>query len=526
MADSPCRRALQINEIVRMICEESYRPTNLATTTKIFSDAALDVIWRDLGSLIPLVKCMPETVWEKKPGERGAAIYHLRRPITFTDLPRMLFYSKRVRRITVDSGWRWNGTLHSDFLHALDLALPLAGFMPLLSNFSWVGKKHLSVMRHFLGPQSRTIDLALTKNVAGLSILPYLSSTCPHLSDVTLDAPADTSSIGLISAAVCGWHHLTILSVPNLDKSAFLHVAQLPLLMELSLTSVERTVSLPHLPDFLSGSTFPALATLHVSCDTARFCSGLVRVISSGRLKALYIIPRSDWTTAAWQELHTTLRDHLNHNILDTLCVEQVAGRTRPDDTPLYVLSDEAMRPLLAFKKLTSVIYQISPGLDVDDTFLEEMAVEWRRIQTLTFNTDVFVRERPRATLRCLITFAKRCRRLDNLGIRIDASEVPEFIQVPGQRISHSLNALEVGTSSIRKDVEAEVAALVSNLFPSMEYLFAFSGHEGSVAPFSEYQSSWSRVSDMLPVFSAVREQEETFWTAEVSDEESGSEAE
>jgi hypothetical protein len=81
MANSACLQALQINEIVRMICDqaeaadvESYSPPHtllsLARTSRIFSDPALDLIWREQSSLVPLVKCMPDTLWEER-GVRG-----------------------------------------------------------------------------------------------------------------------------------------------------------------------------------------------------------------------------------------------------------------------------------------------------------------------------------------------------------------------------------------------------------------------------------------------------------------------
>lgn len=76
---SACSRALQIIEIVHMICDEAdtesyYEPQkilfSLATTSRIFSGRALDNIWREQTSLVPLVKCMPDTLWEEQ--GRGA----------------------------------------------------------------------------------------------------------------------------------------------------------------------------------------------------------------------------------------------------------------------------------------------------------------------------------------------------------------------------------------------------------------------------------------------------------------------
>jgi hypothetical protein len=402
---------------------------------------------------------------------------------------------------------------------ALDLSLPAQVFMPRLSYLSWSAKKKevLSIMRHFLGPQMREIELELGDNVAGLSILPYIRSSCPLVSDFTLGVKNTPHSVPMISDAVCGWQHLTNLSIPNLDKVGFMHAAQLLSLTRLTLSSAKDTALL-HPPEFLSGPTFPVLEYLSIQCETTRFCAGVIQVISSRKFESLCIRLLASWTTSAWQELHTTLRDYLNNDTFESLEVEEVGDIHHPADIAPYVLSSDALRPLLAFKKLTTITYQVYPCLDVDDDFLVEMAQSWRKIQTLEFGTEVLIHEPPRATLKCLIAFARHCKHLSSLGVRMDASIVPEFTQVAGQRIYHRLNSLYVGTSLIISAREAHVAAFVSNLFPELEYLFGY----GSPLPepLDSHYTSWTRVSQMIPVFCSVRSQEEDFWTEELGSEE------
>ncbi|KAJ6544248.1 hypothetical protein B0H19DRAFT_1076383 [Mycena capillaripes] len=520
MAAMACSRALQITEIARMICDEAdpewwgSPPKTLlalARTSKIFTERALDLIWREQRSLVPLVKCMPETLWEER-GTGFSLVIHLRRPITFDDMPRLLFYSVRVRELQIQAVSLY-GSVHAEFLKALDMALPPQVFMPRLSHFSWYQKKkaHLSLMHHFLGPQTRKITLELGNEMAGLSILPYIQSSCPRVSEFSFDVAADAVSIRSISSVVCGWHHLTDLSVPNLDKAGFIHVAGLNSLTSLSLSDA-KTTALLHPPEFLSGPTFPVLENLFVCCETARFCGGVIQVISSRRLRRLSVQQMTSWTTSAWQELHTTFRDCLDNTTLTSIDVEEPENSDRVVDTTSYVLSADALRPLLAFKNLHGITYQLIPCLDVDDDFLEEMALAWPRLDVLQFGSEVLIREQPRATLKCLVAFARHCPNLTLLGIRMDASHVPNFTQVPRQRISNSLDTLDVGTSTINSDTEARVAAFVSNLFPELESLSWFS----SPSLPESHSTSWRRVSNMVPVFCEMRSQEEKFWTEEL----------
>ncbi|KAJ7661502.1 hypothetical protein DFH06DRAFT_1296745 [Mycena polygramma] len=471
MTDSACSRALQIVEIVRMVCDQANTAlwsspqttlVSLARTSKIFRDPSLDAVWYEQRSLVPLVKCMPDTLWEEEGANRRNLVIHIRRPITFEDMSRFLFYSVRVRRLEMQNSYTY-GTVHHDFLKALDMALPAQRCMPRLSIFSWspMKKDPLSIMHHFLGSQTREITIQLRDETAGLSILPYIKSSCPLVTTFDFDLDADPQSLSprLISDAVCGWPHLVDLSIPNLDKAGF-------------------TISL----DFLPWQTL-----------------------------------LTSWTTAAWQELHTTIRDRLDHTALNTIEVE-AKGVRRPSDTAPYVLSSDAVRPLLAFKNMTNVTYQVYPCLDANDDFLEEMALAWPDIQELYFGTEPIHTQPPHATLKCLIAFARHCSGLSNLGVLMDASLVPTFTQVPGHRISHSLNCLDVGTSPIDAAIATPVAAFLSNLFPELEYLFTFS--TGNTVPLPDplpaYATTWGRVSDMIPVFRSVRQEEEEFWTEEL----------
>ncbi|KAF8173840.1 hypothetical protein K438DRAFT_1850115 [Mycena galopus ATCC 62051] len=514
-----CLQALQITEIVRMICDETsshwlysrleYKTLlSLAITCKIFSEPALNLIWREQTSLVPLVKCMPETVWKER--QVGAAVVVcLRRPIATSDLPRLLFYSLRVRRLDLDRFYTIDKkTVHPGFLKALDMSLPQGCFMPRLSHFSWHPQKAegLTIMRHFLGAQIRELDLGLGDHIADLSILPFIRASCPLISELLLGLGGETNphAIPLISEAVCGWQHLADLSIPNLDQASWTHIARLPSLTSLSVGFAKDTTL--YLPEFLSGQP--------------RFCTGIIQVISSTQFESLTISAMASWTTTAWQKLHTCIRDCLNNPAFHSIEVTEWAKLSRPVDIAPYVLSSAALRPLLTIRSLTSISYQIYPSLDVDDDFLGEMAKAWRRMEALQFGNEVAVvpTQRPRATLKCLINFAQYCRRLTNLGLPINATtDIPEFTQEPGKRICNHLEVFEVGFSPISSTKEAKVAAFISNLFPSLEYLFTCNSGPTPEA-FGDHERSWRRVNDMIPEFISVRSQEKTFWRQELED--------
>ncbi|KAJ7499696.1 hypothetical protein FB451DRAFT_1073952 [Mycena latifolia] len=531
-----CQRTLQIAEIVRMICDQAdtglflYASSPkktlvaLARTSKIFSDPAFDIIWRYQTSLAPLVKCMPDTLWEERVGTSKKSI-RLRRPIVSADIPRLLFYSVRVKALNLQS-YSERGTVHTDFLKALDLCLVPHVLMPKLSYFSWCPATEgaLSFFHHFLGPQSRTILLDFTAAKSALSLLPYMKSLCPLVTEFNLVATVNQITIPAMSDVVCSWQQLQQLTVGNLDEAGFIHIAKLPRLKQLRLGPVENKGHPPlYLPELLLGPSFPALEILGLSCDTARFCVGIIRVISSRQLKNINITPVTDWTAVAWEEIHTTLHECLDHEKLVGIEVQELNQlRPRPVDVTPYILTSSTLRPLLAFN-FHHIRFQLDPGVEVDDNFLEEMAVAWPNLGLLLLGTEIFTARRPHATLKCLIPFARHCPNLNGLGIRMDVLNVPEFSQVAGDRITHFLDALYVGTSPMNADQTTEVAAFLSNLFVDLQYVFVCD-KDPMPEPFKTYEQNWDRMAAMIPVFCSVRQQEKKFWTAEFDGEDSSEE--
>ncbi|KAJ7130811.1 hypothetical protein C8R43DRAFT_957146 [Mycena crocata] len=114
-----------------------------------------------------------------------------------------------------------------------------------------------------------------------------------------------------------------------------------------------------------------------------------------------------------------------------------------------------------------------------------------------------------------LIPFAQHCPDLNTLGLRMNVSNVPDFSQVAGERIVHSLEALYVGTLPINPSKVNEVAAFLSNLFPTLEYLFPY--EETAAGRLATHAKNWNRVFAVLPLFCLVRSQEETFWKQQLA---------
>ncbi|KAJ7618445.1 hypothetical protein FB45DRAFT_931665 [Roridomyces roridus] len=517
---SACSRALCITEIVRIICGEvptfpRHSLSSLARASKIFMNPALDNLWSELTGLFSLVKCMPETLWEER-AEGAKKTVCFRRPIIAADLPRLLFYSVRVKSFTMEES-----ELDREALRALSVVLTFQSMMPRLSTLVWTPDDATFPLAHqLLGSNLRSLILELDDTIPSLSLFPYIKASCPLVTNfrLSLASMVSPSTHEQISDVVCGWQHLELLSIPALDLTGFIHVSQLPSLTYLHLTEgILGEVGHSDLPRLLPGTNrFPALKSFDIAFKTSSFCADLVRIISSRKLYALSIVLLQIWTAATWEELFTIFHQHLDHDQLTSIHISQSVKCVLPVHLVPYMLSADAFRPLLAFNGMISFVFQIYPGSTIDDNALAEMATAWP-----------VAPHGHTATLACLIPFARFCRILCTLGIRMRTSDIPEFSQVAGDQTREDLRTLNVGTSPIVADPETagKVAAFLSNLFPQLEKINV---HAPQVhfEPFVRYAAGWTSVSQLVPIFSSVRSQEKNLWDAEakLTEEDSDSE--
>jgi hypothetical protein len=86
-------QALRCAEVTRLICDQCDRTTlaSLARTRRDISEAALDVLWHSIYNVGPLIRCMPEDLWEEVEINGNLAMlvvisfFHLRITVQLSD---------------------------------------------------------------------------------------------------------------------------------------------------------------------------------------------------------------------------------------------------------------------------------------------------------------------------------------------------------------------------------------------------------------------------------------------------------
>ncbi|KAG9316790.1 hypothetical protein JVU11DRAFT_2854 [Chiua virens] len=93
-------RCLAIVEVQRAIFHEVHKATlaRLARTCQTFSNTALDILWENLASIMNLVRCLPEDIWEvSNYGHRKTTF---KRAMTRRDWEILSGYSSRIRSLS------------------------------------------------------------------------------------------------------------------------------------------------------------------------------------------------------------------------------------------------------------------------------------------------------------------------------------------------------------------------------------------------------------------------------------------
>ncbi|KAJ7496535.1 hypothetical protein FB451DRAFT_1385932 [Mycena latifolia] len=439
--------ALRVVELVQMIFEEvacpvddaspglrsSARQTRLGTlaalsrTCKRFQDPAIDVLWKNQTSLECLFSyTLPSDVWiEMKDRNRLPKS---------SDWVRVLFYSSRIKEITLSSG-------DENLWEQARISLPRGtSLLPNLRHLHWQMNIGLvSTMPSFLGPRLVSLDL----QVYGwqLSNLPKLAPLLPSPVELKIElktpsTPTQPIFFRQASLFICGLN-MTRLEVTNLDAPALLHISQLPLLSFLSL-----------LPDYecpctFSPSSFPALRTLELTCnrnpEELKLHVPAMKACYSDCLIS-FITAHPNWNLesiaikcAPMHAVLEALHNHCTHSTLTRLEVGLGAHHYMTSYPPRSTadiarikLPSGAVRPLLAFTQLRALALKSPIGIDLDKTTFWQMALAWPHLESLALTAydPVPMLALPFDALRAL---AQHCPRLLSLKVPVNGYKYPDL---------------------------------------------------------------------------------------------------
>lgn len=398
--------------------------------------------------------------------------------------------------------------------------------LPKLRKLTWryADENIFQYIHLFLGPNLAVLSIGLDpSSIIQLSLLCTLPQRHPHIQRLEVISFAEGTAVlrDALTDAVCIWHELRALTVPDLTPTMLAHLSNLPNLSLINISSASAQSNYPKLSNSLG---FPALQALIFDfCDCLKAATATVEAMSSKscHLQALIMKYIQTSTMDEWKYLFSAAQKHCNHGSLRNISMSDNDFET---GDPVQRLKIDTLRPLFVFSNLSRLTLNPDGGVDLSDADLRELAQSCPHLKHLELGMNFPGHPLPRTTLSGLVCVAQHCPFLHTLCILVDARTSPAVTDSrPGGGVRHtSLVSLGIGGSPIGSEVG--VAVFLSDLFPCVRSVDAmthvFDEDIPETEPIQEWNRVWDKVNDLLPILAAVRNQERSSSDSSLSDEE------
>ncbi|KAI0712352.1 hypothetical protein C8Q76DRAFT_797213 [Earliella scabrosa] len=509
----PTHHIFSIQDIVSYICTFATNATlaSLASSCTYIHEPAIRQLWRTLGGVSPLVRCLPEDAWRVE----GDELQIVRSPSP-ADWERFLHYSRHVRHLGAYVGTTDPQAIHPAFLQLWSTYNSTITLFPRLHTVEWcsVGFKdeQLAIFLSSVGPHLKDISitgwsLPLTNSLRILkTALTTITLQSPLLESIQIQGPIiqDSSLLNpellLLSQNAA---HLTTFRCPDIPITdvVFASLGRLN-----NITSMSIALSSPSVWP-LPSDAFPVLRSLLITTTTRdyiRFSTfKAFPVIDILELK-LSDAPNPAEVDALFQSIchqcsPASLRDL-------AIVPTDEAVEMEPDAT----ISPHHLRPLLGYKRLTMLDVSFVCHYSFDYRFYEDLAQALPDLTSLAIGDGAGCIHIGRPSLEVLVPFALHCPDLLRLSISIDAtrgfSTSAVVTALPLTARVSGVQYLDVGISPI-KHPEA-VAAFIARVFPDVAARGIGFSDWLWTPEVRAWVEDWEKVDSLLPWVGAVREAE------------------
>lgn len=415
--------ALQNFDIICTICLYVHYKSlpALASTCRIFERPALDVLWKNLQSVEPLVKCLPSDLFGT---ELGRMV--LLKPLDAKTWGILYKYTSRVHSITQS-----DRLTVIEPLGSLMLSCPSApaSLFPNLRRLQW-DADGTQCAAEFLRMAFVPTLLSLNMHISSassifLSVLSSLGTLCPHLQALNMWLPSTPSDLvrktsPFVAQSILQLRCLEVLQVWDLGYQGNEHLMQLPALDTLWLDL--KTSSAWERQSLLQSPGFHNLNSLILFIDNFKYASDFLRslqVIDSKNIGISFTAahpstssstPLSQFfSTAAHpstsssttlSQFFTILGETCDHNnLLSFSLLRSTKVSTNPD----------IFKPLYTCHNLTQLLVERSWDISMADEELCQLVRGWPKLQVLSISRFVAVNETTIPTFHGLISLLQLC---------------------------------------------------------------------------------------------------------------------
>ncbi|KII94178.1 hypothetical protein PLICRDRAFT_100523 [Plicaturopsis crispa FD-325 SS-3] len=515
--------------------------SRLARTCKAVSEPTLNVLWRDMHSLVPLIGLFPAHLLKKA---RKPSLGLVKTPST-GDWKRVLEYGERVRSITYHES---ANNVPPSIFTVFEEHKPQEFILPNLLRLVWRAETPDGLDRSslFLSPELQSLDLEVGTRFPQLHLFLAEMSRRTRLTEFSFNSPTNLpDSFTELLAKQTDLQKVTLVAPGALAPGIGKWVAGLPKLRALELDLTGRSVIavegfFDDIRSSRSGSSTPSsdsgvfsgdeidfsdirksslrltgdlsvargafrgLQGLHLTGEAGNIATFLKHLTSP--LTSLELVIEDPPDKADWTDLSTMISDKFGETLRSLRLT--ATGSSRFSELVRSTSRLETPPKHLPLTKLAGMYRLGRLEIDLPESFifhnadLKHLARECPNIEVLKLCPLARFTSAPFITLEGLAPLTSSCRRLHTLGIVVNADGGREEVLADRRVISRSLLRLHVGHSWISSPLQ--VAILLSHLAPSLETLKWF--HEKNRPGFIEARAqAWQAVSDILPHLQSVR---------------------
>ncbi|KAF8898940.1 hypothetical protein BD779DRAFT_1431974 [Infundibulicybe gibba] len=515
--------------------------SRLARTCRALCEPALNLLWRDLDSLVPIMGLFPGHLWKKahRPGLGLAKV-----PLD-EDWGTILHYSERVRRIAYDEN---AGNVAASIFSIFDECRPRPYLLPRLVELTWKAETPAGLDRCtlFLNPELQILNLEVGSKFPELDT--FLEDVCNRTKLTTFSFASPTilpenfttvfqhqtlleklilAAPGALSPTVGHWSawlkRLTSLQLDLTGRSSIavdgffgnVHLGPpAPSSVasrdsgifsgeELDLSEVRKSVlRTPNISPVRG--PFAHMRRLQLTGNVSNIAAFLRQL--SCPLTQLDLIIEDPPEQADWRDLCGIISKQLGES-LQSLRVS-ATGSSRFAELVRSTSRAEAPLCYLPLQSLTSLSCLTRLEIDLPESIIftpadiESVAVACPNLEILRLCPLARFATPPKITLDSLVPLIRKCQRLHTIAAVIDAQPGNSSVFASQYTSSRSLLRLHLGHSWIGDPLQ--ISILLSHLAPHLEILKWF--QDKNRPGFNEANAkAWQQVSELLPHLQTIR---------------------
>ncbi|KAH7915704.1 hypothetical protein BJ138DRAFT_1176321 [Hygrophoropsis aurantiaca] len=442
----------------------------IARTCRALYDPAMDILYRELLTIEPLIKCLPRDLWKIDSVNQVLIFCRALTPDDFALLQRNAF---RVRilgdpNIASDIDYTLGDVSYGVLNECHYNYCQDAPFCPSLRELTWTEDRQ---------GYNRFIELFLGQNLDKLFLMGRWTRALGdypfHVKSPfvkTFNSTAlDGGSNNIFLDAISHWRTLEVLATRMPPNEGMHYIASSSSLKRLDIFLFPSNFEYSPAQFTARLSTLKLLALAFPVFATFLNCFSLsTRQVDLRSLE----IPLAIQAQTSFELLSSRLDRGDLHKINIGLGQDYT---TQQCEDPAFIFDFGTISPLLSFTALRVLNLGMCLASNIDDEALREMASSWPNLEEIMLGTNHgnTIVPAPRSTHRGFLHLLERCRFLRTLEMAFDTTGVgpdQSTSHWPSKSLNTKITLLVVGNSPIQDPVA--VRAFLSTVIPSLVGIF------------------------------------------------------